>query len=105
MVAAPESQWAKHLYPAKRRTQFELDDDLAAASIERVKAEGFYPALVVETSPGNSQAWLKHSRRLSKELGTAAARALAQEYGGDLGAADWRHFGPSSRIHQSKGKI
>src|ERR1039457_3666856 len=70
-----------------------LIDDLTAASIERMKAEGFQPALVVETSPGNFQAWLKHSRILSRGLGTAAARALAQEYDGDLGAADWRHFG------------
>src|ERR1017187_6647348 len=57
-----------------------LIDDLTAASIERMKAEGFHPALVVETSPGNFQAWLKHSRILSKELGTAAARALGQEF-------------------------
>jgi hypothetical protein len=81
-----------------------LIDDLTAASIERMKAEGFHPALVVETSPGNFQAWLKHSRRLSKELGTAAARALAQEYEGDLGAADWRHFGRLARFTNRKEK-
>ena len=81
-----------------------LIDDLTAASIERMKAEGFHPALVVETSPGNFQAWLKHSRRLSKELGTAAARALAQEYEGDLGAADWRHFGRLAGFTNRKEK-
>lgn len=58
-----------------------------------MKATGFDPALVVETSPGNFQAWLKHQRILPKQLSTAAARALAHEFGGDLGAADWRHFG------------
>jgi hypothetical protein len=26
-------------------------------------------------------------------MGTAAARALAEKFGGDRGAADWRHFG------------
>jgi hypothetical protein len=81
-----------------------LIDDLTAASIERMKAEGFHPALVVETSRGNFQAWLKHSRCLSKELGTAAARALAQEYGGDLGAADWRHFGRLAGFTNRKEK-
>ena len=81
-----------------------LIDDLTAASIERMKADGFHPALVVETSPGNFQAWLKHSRRLSKELGTAVARALAQEYDGDLGAADWRHFGRLAGFTNRKEK-
>jgi hypothetical protein len=54
---------------------------------------GFAPAAVIETSPGNFQAWLKHPEQLPKELGTAAARALAEKFGGDRGAADWRHFG------------
>jgi hypothetical protein len=80
------------LLPSKqsRRSKEKLH---TAESIERMRTEGFRPALVVETSPGNFQAWLKHSRRLSKELSTVAARALAQEFKGDLGAADWRHFG------------
>ena len=81
-----------------------LVDDLTAESIERMKTDGFRPALVVETSPGNFQAWLKHSRRLSKELSTAAARALAQEYKGDLGAADWRHFGRLAGFTNRKEK-
>ena len=58
-----------------------------------MKEAGFNPAVIVETSPGNYQAWLKHSKRLSKEVSTAAARALAEKFGGDHGAADWRHFG------------
>jgi hypothetical protein len=81
-----------------------LVDDLTAESIERMKTEGFRPALVVETSPGNFQAWLKHSRRLSKELSTAAARELAQEFKGDLGAADWRHFGRLAGFTNRKEK-
>ena len=81
-----------------------LIDDLTAESIERMKAEGFHPALVVETSPGNFQAWLKHSRILSRELSTAAARALAKDFGGDLGAADWRHFGRLAGFTNRKEK-
>jgi len=81
-----------------------LVDDLTAESIERMKSEGFRPALVVETSPGNFQAWLKHRRRLPKELSTAVARSLAQEFKGDLGAADWRHFGRLAGFTNRKEK-
>jgi hypothetical protein len=70
-----------------------LVDDLSREAVEQMKRTGFQPAAVIETSPGNYQAWLKHPERLPKDLGTAAARALAREFGGDLGAADWRHFG------------
>jgi hypothetical protein len=68
-------------------------DDLSADSIRRMKTSRFAPALVIETSPGNFQAWLKHPRALPKELSTAVARLLAKDFGGDIGAADWRHFG------------
>src|SRR5258708_16837668 len=72
---------------------YSLIDDLNAAGVRRLKAEGFAPAIVVETSPGNFQAWLHHGETLDKRTSTAAARALAQTFGGDPGAADWRHFG------------
>ena len=65
---------------------------------------GFAPALVVETSPGNYQAWVKHAEQLTKEEGTAAARALAERFGGDPGAADWRHFGRLAGFTNRKDK-
>lgn len=68
-------------------------DDLTTDAIARMKAEGYTPALVVETSPGNFQAWLNHGQVLPQRLSTLAARALAEKFGGDKGAADWRHFG------------
>ena len=70
-----------------------LVDDLTREAIAAMGRAGFAPALVVETSRGNYQAWVKHSEQLTKEEGTAAARALAGRFGGDPGAADWRHFG------------
>jgi hypothetical protein len=70
-----------------------LVDDLSAGSIAEMTRCGFAPAAIIETSPSNFQAWLKHPEQLSKEMGTAAARALAEKFGGDRGAADWRHFG------------
>jgi hypothetical protein len=81
-----------------------LVDDLNRNAILAMKRQGFSPALVVQTSPGNYQAWLKHPEQLSKELGTAAARALAERFGGDRGAADWRHFGRLAGLTNRKRK-
>jgi hypothetical protein len=70
-----------------------LLDDLTHESIERMSAEGCEPALVVETSPGNFQAWLKHAEVLDERVSTAVAKELAARFGGDPSSADWRHFG------------
>jgi hypothetical protein len=48
-----------------------LIDDLTRETIERMSAEGCEPALVVEMSPGNFQAWLKHAEILDARVGTA----------------------------------
>jgi RepB DNA-primase from phage plasmid len=81
-----------------------LIDDLRAADVENMRASGFTPAVVVQTSPNNFQAWVKHPEVLDKETSTAAARALAQRFGGDPGAADWRHFGRLSGYTNRKDK-
>jgi hypothetical protein len=71
-----------------------LVDDLSASALNSMKRAGFAPTLVVETSPGNFQAWLKHSRGFSsRESSTVAARELAARFRGDPSSADWRHFG------------
>lgn len=81
-----------------------LIDDLTADAIKRMQSEGFSPALIVETSPNNFQAWLNHGKVLDKQTSTAAARALAQRFGGDRGAADWRHFGRLAGFTNRKPK-
>lgn len=81
-----------------------LIDDLKAADVQTMKVSGFTPAVVVQTSPNNFQAWVKHPEVLDKETSTAAARALAQRFGGDPGAADWRHFGRLSGCSNRKEK-
>jgi len=68
-----------------------LVDDLEAATIARMKREGFEPAAVVETSPGNFQAWLKHGQVLDEATSTRVAKELVLRFGGDPGSADWRH--------------
>jgi hypothetical protein len=81
-----------------------LVDDLTGDAVRRMKMTGFTPAAVIETSPGNFQAWLKHPRQLTRELSTMAARKLADEFGGDRGAADWRHFGRLAGFTNRKAK-
>jgi len=71
-----------------------LIDDVPAATVERMRAEGYTPAAVVETSPGNLQTWVRVSDTpLSTEEGTAVARDLAARYDGDMSSANWRHMG------------
>lgn len=81
-----------------------LVDDLSVDSVRQMKTAGFAPALVVQTSPGNFQVWLKHPAPLTKELSTAVARELADNFGGDRGAADWRHFGRLAGFTNRKEK-
>lgn len=81
-----------------------LVDDLKPEALGRLKAAGFRPAVVVETSPNNFQAWLKHPAQLPRDVSTAAARELATRFDGDLGAADWRHFGRLSGFTNRKRK-
>jgi hypothetical protein len=70
-----------------------LLDDLTAEAVAAMEASGFEPAVVVETSPHNFQAWLNHGRMLNRELSTRVAKELASRFGGDPSSADWRHFG------------
>jgi len=71
-----------------------LIDDVPAATVARMRAEGYTPAAVIETSPGNHQAWVRVSDApLSTGEGTAVARDVAARFGGDLSSANWRHMG------------
>jgi hypothetical protein len=81
-----------------------LVDDLSRNAVIAMKRGGFSPAVIVETSPGNYQAWLKHPEALGMELSTAAARELARKFGADRGAADWRHFGRLAGFTNRKAK-
>src|SRR5258708_29550354 len=65
-----------------------LIDDASARAIELMKSEGFAPAVVLETSPRNFQAWLCHGQTLPKHLSTFAARLLASRFGRDPASAD-----------------
>jgi len=84
---------ATHLRPPGGPHGLSLVDDLTAEALGRMKDQGFAPAAVVETSPGNFQAWLKHGVVLDEAASTRVAKILAERFSGDPSSADWRHFG------------
>ena len=71
-----------------------LDFDKGSCPLAAMRASGHTPCVVVETSRGHQQAWLRVSTEsLSPARGTALARSLARHYGADPASADWRHLG------------
>jgi hypothetical protein len=69
-------------------------DHADAAVLERMRANGHEPCVVLQTSPGNLQAWIHVSpTRLEPAVATAIGRQLARSYRGDLASTDWRHLG------------
>lgn len=70
-----------------------LLDDLTLERTQQLTNEGYEPCAVVETSPGNFQAWLDHGRELQPGEATMAAKLLADRFGCDMGAAGRRHAG------------
>jgi len=83
-----------HIYirPAGEH-RFSVLDDLNSDSVAQLTGDGLEPCAVVETSPGNFQAWLKHDDVYPAPMSTFIAQNLAKRYGADLSAADWRRFG------------
>lgn len=81
-----------------------LIDDIGWRTIGRLKEEGFDPAIIVETSPGNFQVWLNHGEVLPREMSTLAARLLARRFLGDPASADWRHYGRFAGFTNRKEK-
>lgn len=61
-----------------------LIDDLSAAAVASLRGDGIETRAVVETSPGNFQAWLKlPSNSVTNAGARMVARSLAEAYGGD----------------------
>lgn len=55
---------------------------------------GHEPCVVVETSPGHLQAWVRVSvMPLPPQVATRVSRHLAHRYQADRASADWRHVG------------
>src|SRR5260370_25755062 len=69
-----------------------------------LKEEDYQPAVILETSPGNFQAWLNHGEVLPKEFSTFVARVLARRFLADPASADWRHYGRLAGFTNRKEK-
>jgi hypothetical protein len=72
-----------------------LDLDAPGPGIlARLREQGHEPCVVVETSPGRWQAWIRVSPQpLRPALATRVAQRLARIYAADPASADWRHLG------------
>ncbi len=71
-----------------------LVDDLTPEAIGRLKGQGFNPAIVMETSPGNLQAWLKlTAEAVDPAIRKVVAHDMARDFGGDPNSADAAHYG------------
>jgi RepB DNA-primase from phage plasmid len=81
-----------------------LLDDITFDTITRMKTEGFQPAVVVETSPKNFQAWLQHGEILAERESSLAARLLAQRFNADRSSASWCHYGRLAGFTNRKPK-
>jgi len=64
------------------------------AVIAAMHARGHDPCVMLQTSPGRLQAWIRLSTApLEPAVATAAGKLLATAYGGDPASTDWRHLG------------
>jgi len=72
-----------------------LDLDRGDPSVlEEMRAHGHEPCVLLQTSPGHLQAWVRVSvTPLEPAIASTIARWLASIYDGDLASADWRHLG------------
>jgi hypothetical protein len=63
-------------------------------AVETMRANGDDPCVVLQTSPGCWQAWIRLSASpLEPALAAAAGKRLAHTYGGDLASTGWRRLG------------
>ena len=69
-------------------------DRAQPTAIAAMRADGHDPCVVLQTSPGHLQAWIRLSASpLEPPVATAAGKLLALAYGGDGASTDWRHLG------------
>jgi hypothetical protein len=62
--------------------------------IDSMCANGHEPSVMLRTSPGHLQAWIRVSLTpLEPAVATSIAMSLAHQYGADRASADWRHCG------------
>jgi hypothetical protein len=94
--------WGIYVRPSGSHA-YTLIDDLSKSAVELLMPD-FEPSAVVETSPGNFQAWLYNGEVLPPAVGTRVATIIAERFDGDPGAAAWRQFGRLAGFTNNKQK-
>jgi len=87
-----ENALGSDIYARPAGTGYLLLDDVPADELERARAAGHEPALVLETSPGNLAAWVRVGHGLRVEEATVLNRRMAKEYRADPAAIDPQHL-------------
>lgn len=84
-----------YIRPMDRRVT--ILDDLGVDQIKQLADMNFAPAVVLETSANNFQAWIRllppEAPEPSLEVATHASRSLIKAFGGDAGAVGAERFG------------
>jgi hypothetical protein len=82
-----------------------LVDDLCRPKIDQMTLRGMSPACVIETSPDNYQVWVSLGPEpMSCSERGFVARALAEQFGGDIASADANHYGRLAGFTNRKQK-
>lgn len=69
-------------------------DHTDLAVVETMRAAGHQPCVVLQTSPGNLQAWVHVSAApIEPAVASQIGQRLAHLYDGDRASTDWRHLG------------
>jgi hypothetical protein len=69
-------------------------DHNGPAILQAMRNHGHEPCVVLQTSPGNLQAWVRVSAApIEPAIASFVGKHLAHAYGGDLASTDWRHLG------------
>jgi hypothetical protein len=85
-----------HAYAEDRNPGYILVDldHTGPAVVEVMRAHGHEPCVVLQTSPGNLQAWVQVSATpIHAAVASQIGKQLASVYGGDPASTDWRHLG------------
>jgi hypothetical protein len=80
--------------PARERSQgVVLLDDVSRSTLRALERDGRSPAAIVETSPGNYQAWIRVAREAPAGVLGRVSRSLARDYDADPAAVGVHRYG------------
>lgn len=69
-------------------------DHTDPAVVGTMRRNGHDPCVVLQTSPGNLQAWVQvNATPIEAAVASRIGKQLAGIYGGDVAGTDWRHLG------------